>query len=433
VLDSAVLVHVEPSNEDREPMTLSRASWLSVGSALCLASVLAIAGCASDDPAAGPVTGGDATDTIGGDSGGGDTTPGDTSEADTAGPGDSTTTPDTDEDTALPDTTDPDTTTDTGGEDPDVAPDAEDTGSDDTGNGGEDADVTGDADGDAGEDVALPCEEQNQCANNVPNEICCNQGLPNEQEYENNCYAECAGITGADFESGTCIAGTCDQCNCQAPPPALDCGEGSQYCDKTGQTYQTWCEFSCANQGIEEQLFAGYCGPCKGTCGCGKQDYPVCGADGKTYTNECFVSSKDCSDTSLACAGKCPSEYASVPACAACSATCAPVCGQEPGGNIISFVNDCYAQCNGATIIYPGACAECDKDIAPVCGSDFETYPNSCFAETAGATVLYDGECVCECDPNDYQPVCGIDGITYPNGCVAECAGLIDYTPGECP
>lgn len=407
----------------RTRMTSTRALLNRLGLFTGVAAFIALSACPSDDTTGTPSGNVDVTN--------------DEDTADAGGVGDTSTADSGDQpDSAIPDgSTSGDTASDAGGDTavtPDVqvtdtgsdagsVTDTEDTGSEDDGDATEPTDAE-----DAGDVEDLPCEEKNKCIDKGYFPLCCD-GV----DYANDCFAQCGGISLQDLLDGKCLLQDCAACVCEAPPPNLDCGPDAQYCDKADQTYTDWCDFSCANEGVEALTFKN-CGPCKSACNCGKQDWPVCGTDGKTYPNSCHVQNTKCSEATLACAGNCPSDFAGNPACAGCSTSCAPVCGWGMDNNVKSYRNDCFATCEGAMVFSNATCPECEKDLAPVCGTDFKTYPNQCFSAAVGVAVLYDDVCVCKCDMNQQDPVCGVDGLTYPNPCAAECFGIMQYTPGPC-
>lgn len=189
------------------------------------------------------------------------------------------------------------------------------------------------------------------------------------------------------------------------------------------------------------------CEPPDGTCQpaiCPRDFRPVCGLDGRTYSNACEARA---AHVVIAHEGE-------------CGEVCGGIQGKAcPHGKICDLP---AGSCRAADV--QGLCVEqpqvCPQIYDPVCGCDGRTYANDCLRLAAGAQIDHRGPCedatgeaaecrrnaecgrgeycnsrpgacgqsgVCrtrpEACPEIFDPVCGCDGVTYSNACFAAAAG----------
>jgi len=172
---------------------------------------------------------------------------------------------------------------------------------------------------------------------------------------------------------------------------------------------------------------------------CTKDLRPVCGCDGRNYSNPCMAalnstsvdymgwcqdqfdceSNSDCSVNSSYCS-KDDTSCASQGICLAIPHICItiyrPVCGCDG----ISYDNPCTAKSNGTNVDYFGECTPRDK-----CFDSNECGPFEFCRKAEGECAVGIGDCVMKptlCSMQ-YDPVCGCDHVTYANVCVLFASG----------
>ena len=238
-----------------------------------------------------------------------------------------------------------------------------------------------------------------------------------QQTWQTPCEMKKAYGCNPDFDEnietyGPCKAPPCEGCEGQPENPV---------CGSDGETYPNYCTLAtCPKQAGVTLSYPGHCLNAQFCSQCASlPKAAVCGSDGVTYANECAATT--CLGKGVAYAGPC---------CVECKPDGPGVCGAD----LKTYPNDCVLLCLGVQKLYDGPCTcPCDLSGPEVCGSDGKTHPNQCWLDCLQLKKLFDGPCPeCPTCPRTFDPACGGDNKTYPNECWLQCQGAVLKNPGVC-
>jgi len=195
----------------------------------------------------------------------------------------------------------------------------------------------------------------------------------------------------------------------------------------TGQRCGTIAGLTCsAGQFCDLASSCGRISDAAGVCvqtvglGCTADWVPVCGCDGKTYSNDC---TRQSANVLKASDGACPGGSGGTSGSGGAGGLAIDGGAIGSGGQVGT---------GGATGAGGGTGQRCGTEAGLVCPSNlFCDLQSNCgqIADAAGTCQLTGPGIGC---PDVYAPVCGCDGTTYPTDCDRLVAGVLKAGDGPC-
>ncbi|KAL0821996.1 hypothetical protein ABMA28_005382 [Loxostege sticticalis] len=196
--------------------------------------------------------------------------------------------------------------------------------------------------------------------------------------YPNTCAAQCNNAQVS--HQGECLSVKVAQ------PPCTCDKRKKPVCGSDGKTYSNDCMLNCATID-NSRLSIAHSGPCNVNKGTDVQFVDNNGNSDQPSVDDNTNSQPECS---------CPDKHS-------------PLCGSDG----VTYDNDCWLNCatvhnENLSVAYAGFCKEseelqvvnpgqnactCTRNLAPVCGTDGVTYSNECLLKCAGAQKDREGAC----------------------------------------